>query len=374
VSKIYWVGNRESEIASLENFFDGSITFFGEKKNNRHFIQKNNRDYNYNKFTIKADQFFIREIKKILVKDPGAQFYFYNHKQFNTCLRLWPDLSKYSVCTLPYDIVNISNNKFAMFDLVGAGVPCLPRVYTLGKYHDYRSLAKKFDVDKLVLQLASGSGGFGTYLLTAENGTKIKNGLEPETKYSVTPYQDLSVSVNLHAIIHDNGATIYPGSVQYIKNVDNQLCYRGADFISYRKIKKQIRDKIRIFTLEICDRLREIGYRGVFGADFIIAGDEIYFMEVNGRFQNSTTILNLALAENSLPSVQEQNLLAFQHKPATNKYENLKVNYSNIVKYLGEKYIKHPEPDIIYADGYDEKQEYSGHTYLYNAIFRQQIL
>ena len=62
---------------------------------------------------------------------------------------------------------------------------------------------------------------------------------------------------------------------------------------------------------KICEKLKELGYLGVLGIDFICFDNELYFIEINPRFQGSTRQLDAMLKESGLPSIFEYNYTAF---------------------------------------------------------------
>ena len=65
--------------------------------------------------------------------------------------------------------------------------------------------------------------------------------------------------------------------------------------------------------------------------------NEVYFVEINPRFQASTILLNIALNDAELPCIQMLQLSIFDGKtlPPTEKLENIDVNYS-LYKYKKE--------------------------------------
>ena len=59
-----------------------------------------------------------------------------------------------------------------------------------------------------------------------------------------------------------------------------------------------------------------MGYRGICGFDYIQTKSQLLFLECNPRFQASTYLLNLTLEKEGLPSIQELNYMAFNHRKA----------------------------------------------------------
>ena len=57
--------------------------------------------------------------------------------------------------------------------------------------------------------------------------------------------------------------------------------------------------------------LRRFSYIGVLGIDFIYSNNELFFIEINPRFQGSTRYLDRILQENNFKSIYEYNYNAF---------------------------------------------------------------
>lgn len=126
-----------------------------------------------------------------------------------------------------------------------------------------------------------------------KNFSTKKELFEDTSKYIISDYISDSISINVHVFISESTNLVTPASVQLIENIENQLLYRGADFISFRDIDKEIQEKIRYISIKICNSLRNEGYKGIAGIDFIIdKHNNIYCSEINPRFQASTVLLS----------------------------------------------------------------------------------
>jgi predicted ATP-grasp superfamily ATP-dependent carboligase len=374
-NKVYWVGNRESEITACKDFFDGTITFYGgDFENNRHFIN-DNRHFNYNIMTDEIYKWLVESIYEILLQNTGAKFYFYASWWINGCLAIAPELKDNLVMACNSEVSEIVNNKFTMAERLAHTGLILDRQYIFKDDFNFNKYRNLLNSDRLVVQQPDGAGGSGTFLVSKDNHTEVLRMLASGIKYSVAAYQENNVPINIHVMVYDSGETIYPASVQNIITNNHQLTYRGADFIAYHKIPAKMQKRVKQATKIICQELREMGYRGVAGIDFVITGDKLYFMEINGRFQNSTVGLNLALTDNGFPTLHEQyiELLDGIGKP-TDRYEDMKVNYSNIVKYHRDAQTGPSEPLYVYSDGYNEEKKYQNHAYLYNQIYNKSYI
>ena len=121
--------------------------------------------------------------------------------------------------------------------------------------------------------------------------------IEKDNIYSLTPYIKNNISVNIHLIIYKDKILLFPASIQLIKlNPESyNFEYIGADFVAYKKLPEIIKKKVISYSEIIGERLRKSGYLGICGIDFITTSDNVYFSEINPRFQSSTFLLNNAL-------------------------------------------------------------------------------
>ena len=135
-----------------------------------------------------------------------------------------------------------------------------------------------------------------------------------------------------------NDISLLPPSVQYIELSNNKLIYKGSDFITYK-----------------------------------IYDDEVYFMEINPRFQNSSTILNKGLQENNLPSLQELHYNCFYDK--TIQLKSFDVNYSSYINEYGTLNKKFKIMPIEKLDMPNEKTiKCENFSYLSTDLYNQQII
>ena len=65
------------------------------------------------------------------------------------------------------------------------------------------------------------------------------------------------------------------------------------------------------YSSNICKKLQELGYLGVVGIDYIYTDNELFFIEINPRFQGSTKQIDKLLKESNLPSIFEYNYNCF---------------------------------------------------------------
>jgi hypothetical protein len=207
----------------------------------------------------------------------------------------------------------------------------------------------------------------------------------------VSPYIE-NVSVNVHTIISDSEIVLTPASVQIIENVNNNLVYRGADFIAFRELPPETKETLRVTAYKISQLLKDEGYIGVAGIDFIIDRDQkIYCTEINPRFQSSSVLVDRFLSEKAsdpnglaAKSLFEMSVNAFDNNLSRDIDFFDEVNYScyyyyndidNISLYFQKLQIYELYEDLLIdKDGLTENDEFNNLSYLYRVIFPHKII
>ncbi len=175
-----------------------------------------------------------------------------------------------------------------------AVVPCL----------DHRELRRRFG-DRYVVQAPMGSSGRGTHLVTGEDDLHpIRHvGGGP---WLVSGYVE-GPAVNLHVLVSaDSTVRVLRPSVQLtrVEGIGAPFgAYSGCDFAAPALLAPLALARAEGAARRIGEALAALGYRGLFGADFVLEGEEATLLELNCRMQGSTWLLGeLELAEHALPS------------------------------------------------------------------------
>ena len=326
--ELYYVGIRGSDCTAKiygfnhfnrpisKEFFKGSVTMFPEK--NAFPRIRPNHNMNVKNFLpyVEGEMNKIIGIAKAGNSKIFPKFMFYNPA---TAHKLSPRLKEHVICLNEQTLLDGINDKILCRNwLLQNGIPIISFRTMTGQEINAISYNKLCHTDACVIQSNYGGGGIGTYLFNARNFDELKRKLNPLGRYIVSQYMDNSISVNTHIFISEKQTVLSPGSIQIIETVDNQLCYRGADFIAFKSISVSVREKVRDESIKIANLLRNVGYRGVAGIDFIISADDnVYCSEINPRFQASSALLDLYLAKNQsnglASSVFELNCQAFNN-------------------------------------------------------------
>ena len=397
---IYWVGPRQSDISSVTDIaFFGSITIFGNGKDNNYpyCLTKDCHRVNHNIPDKKEDEFFYQTISQIIQKDPSARFYFYNPNAVFYIDGLI-EYSPYFLCVNPQELMGRTNDKREFQSVLDGKVPLLERKQFNRSNCSYRTLLNEFGCadtknTKFVFQAPVSSGGNGTYLVKSTSRDAVLSELSRNGKYLVSVYEEENIPVNIHAVIFEDRILLSPGSIQIMREDDDRLLYRGADFFTYRTISEEKRKKFEKNVKIACQKFQKMGYRGVCGIDGIICGDEVKLLEINNRFQASSGLINHAAKAAGLPSLQKINLAAFTTgwDEKFRALETLEVNFSNYfftdngTKFhsshlleIAKKLINEGKAadSFLYAleeDGYQQTQSTDSLGYLYRLTFTTNI-
>jgi len=182
--------------------------------------------------------------------------------------------------------------------LASIGVPRVPWTYIADEdQEDARAMARKGPV---MLRRSRTSGGAG--LVRVDDVTQLVAAWPraEEAFVSVTPYLEDVLPVNIGATAWEGGVTIHPPSVQLVglpSCVVRPFGYCGNDFGLARNLDPAILDQIEHSVEAIGNWLRQHGYRGTFGVDFLVHDGQALFMEVNPRFQGSSRSSALLVRE-----------------------------------------------------------------------------
>lgn len=358
--KIYYIGFNANNAICNDNFFDGSITLYptGEKGNiyySKKIVDRKSKNFNdsYTKYIEKS-------IKIIKRNNPSAEFTFFNEKIRDLCKNI--EGINYSHCNKS-EIISFLNDKFEVRKMVKKYVPILEYKYT--DLHDtYTDIKNMFKSNEFVLQEKSGAGGENTYLIQNEDDyNNLKKTLNAE-KYCLSKYIK-NTPLNITLVVFDDDILLLPISAQLIKIIDKKFKYVGADFKYATQISKSVLNRIRQYSNIIGNIIKEKGYRGVIGIDYLLHNENIYFMEINPRFQSSSFLISLELKNSFKSSIAELNYLALNNGKNPNlKIKTLEKSFLNCNDFQNFEMIKEDE---IIKNGYYEINKSSFYRKIYNS-------
>ena len=303
-----YVGPKQLTIENT-NFFDYSVTLFGDTSEKNISYKVNNLD-NVLEFEYWNPDSNPREINiynELLstIKEP-FEIMAHDYKIVSQCNI--PKNAKL-ICKNSDELIKLFNNKTETRNLFKGIIPTLDYTYVKGKDFNFKELSPEGKT--LVVQHPLGSGGSKTFLCKKETEQSVKEKLLKNETYAISTYLEDNIPYNIHCVIGKNNYEIFPPSMQELDVID-KIEYIGSFYDI--KIENKVKQKFIDYTKKICEKLQELGYLGVLGIDYIYANNELYFIEINPRFQGSTRQLDKILIENNLPSLFEYNYLAFKGK------------------------------------------------------------
>lgn len=305
-----FIGPKQKTIEN-NDFFDKSITLVGENvKDNISLSRKLPFDYWNPDNNVKEIDFYTQEIAKIF---ESVEIMAHNPNLASKCTF---NNNVHLICMNTKKILDILDDKIKTRKLFNGIVPMLKYSKISGK--TLIEMTPNDITSDLVIQLPFGSGGSKTFLYTKDTIDNLKKNIISDAVYSVSEYQKDNVPYNIHCMIGDNEIQLFSPSEQDLEITD-KIEYIGSFFVI--TISTRIKQKMINYSEKICKKLQNLGYRGVLGIDWIYTNEELYFIEINPRFQGSTRQVDLLLKKSGLPSIFEYNYLAFNHKilPDTKK-------------------------------------------------------
>ena len=370
---LVWVGPRDTDWKYDASFSD-AICYYSE-----------NNITSKRKANIYGDIFnsFVEDrMKQILEKHPNAKFMFYNQK---IIYFIDKSLRKYAVCVNEKILLDLLDDKVYMRYWAGNYVPVLPSLLTDSKSLSFEQLHEKLDKgNEFIVQRNHSSGGFGTFYLTNQN-LMLQNLKENYNElYIVSPYIKNNVPINITAIIMKEDLIIFPPSLQIVSLTENRLIYQGADFFATQYFSDELLKKIRRYSQNILKRIQRLGYLGIIGIDFIVNCGEVYFQEINPRYQASSFLINAALTDYRLTNLSMLNIAAFsQNMEYFVNEEKFQVRYSfykeiyfqksRHLYYLWNIAAKNPYVKDLFSDGWNTAMQMENCAYCYTIVFETNI-
>ncbi|MDB4223371.1 ATP-grasp domain-containing protein [Granulosicoccus sp.] len=201
---------------------------------------------------------------------------------------------KLDVLSPAFELQRSLDNKINNTKLFSSlGLPTTERIYATPSESEYFYLRKLLGCS-FVARAPYGSTGSTVHLI--RNNLDMQRLVPYESVWMFERYIE-GISINVNAVVFENSTVTYEPSIQIsgISDLsDRPFGFCGNDFTAARNINKRMLAECRRQTVSIGESMASLSYRGIMGVDFIIADDhEVYPLEVNPRFQNSTALLNI---------------------------------------------------------------------------------
>ncbi|PIS15404.1 hypothetical protein COT63_00130 [Candidatus Shapirobacteria bacterium CG09_land_8_20_14_0_10_38_17] len=204
------------------------------------------------------------------------------------------------------------------------GAPCPPgEIAFLGQL-DFDSLAQKYNLP-FVIQYPLSGGGKGTFFIkTAKDLRKARESLIALTKGEIDDNQEMIVSQfikgpspSVTGCVTRQG--ILSTSPQYqvlsmpeLNNRSGAGLFCGHDW-SFSHFSPYVCRQVYEITEMVGQYLQKIGYKGIFGLDFIMdeRTEKVYVVECNPRLLGSFPTLTMAQISNGEPPILAFHILEF---------------------------------------------------------------
>lgn len=153
----------------------------------------------------------------------------------------------------------------------------------------------------VVLRQSRTSGGVGIVRVDADDDLEVSWPAAPGVVIGATPFVPDALPVNVSGCVFRDGTVrVHPPSVQLVgipSCIDRPFGYCGNDLAAARAMSYGACAALNALVRNVGCWLFEERYLGVFGIDALVSGDAVTFVEMNARFQGSSTVSATAAAE-----------------------------------------------------------------------------
>lgn len=261
-----------------------------------------------------------------------------------------------------YPLLDKLNDKKFIRKMLDQKIPVI-NAYWINDKIGYNEAIKLISFDKLVIQGKTSVGDDNAFYIENEQAFN-KYSTVCNNEYYVSKYTE-HLPINITVVIGKYDTIAFPPSVKLVKLDDDKFKCMGADFIYYQNLSNKIHDQVKTYSDIIIKELKEKGYRGILGIDFIADNnDNVYFMKINSYFQPSSFIISQYLSKYCSTSIAELHYLAITDKYIGNIYldkiDNSFLNCTNLADFSNLKYYK------IIKNEYYSKNKTSSFSKVFN--------
>ena len=373
MKNIFWIGIRESDIHYAKELFKGAILLFGEKKEYYYVFNEYRANQNY--FNDNIRNFFISSAYDIIANFPNCKFMLYNQKMLDF---LPSEVKQRTLFYVDRNIRRTLSDKISSRHLLNDIILSPPYIELLGCDISFDRLKDAFpDCETFLVQDRWSGGGSGSFIFDSTSQNEVMHFIDRDKLYLISIYLNNTQSVNVHVLISEKKVKIYPASIQIIGRDGYTFRYIGADFKAYSSLPEVMQKNIEHNSKIIVDRLLNMGYQGVFGIDYLLCGDKLYFCEINTRFQGSTMWLDCLLTKNKINSIFHDYINGIVEE----KIQIEDRNVSGLLYYGSNTNLKsfykicrvNTNLCEVFDDGYTQFDKVDENSYLFRVTFFKNI-
>jgi len=196
------------------------------------------------------------------------------------------------------DIVSMLSNKIALYDIFSASIP----MASYHVCHGLEALTNRAEVmlrdgqDTLFVSLEKSAAGANSMIVQSVEQIEERFSACKEDTFLLTAFiSHVSDPTSLGVVINEDEVYVAGIADQKI----NGTKFEGSIYPS--QLSATIQEKLIDYTRVVGQKMASLGFRGIFGCDFIVTDkDEIYFIETNPRKQG-TTMEFCCMLQKSLP-------------------------------------------------------------------------
>jgi predicted ATP-grasp superfamily ATP-dependent carboligase len=204
--------------------------------------------------------------------------------------------SKPRLFAVPQSLKKRFDNKALLHrNLPKLSIPCIPGMVDRIGRTDFADLRRSLSLP-FVVQFPYGSSGHYTFLIRQKKDYDDLKKAHPEATALIRRYVDgFSLNVNAVIISSEKGPRVMCSTpsvqitgVPECSNSPASFC--GNDYAAGRDLDRSIIKQVESHMGTVGRWMASSGFRGIFGMDFVVKDGIIYPVEINPRFQNSTSL------------------------------------------------------------------------------------
>lgn len=233
---------------------------------------------------------FLKEFLRHYGDKPISIIAYHSTKQLEELVNEFP---RVKILNPPYALKEkLDDKSFTRSELNKVGVKTVPSYSSRLKEKDFEIMEAELGLP-FFLQMDIAWSGFGSHIIKGKDDFgKVLKEKEGEG-VSYMPLIRNAKSLNINAVRTAN-FNVYRGlSFQIIGDkgcISNPFGYCGNDFNISGKLSEEELEKTRDSLEKIGNWMGTQGYRGLYGVDLMSDGKDVYFTEINPRFQGSTSL------------------------------------------------------------------------------------